>query len=88
VLGRERVDLILCDVKMPGESGLELYRWLERNEPERVRPFLFVTGDVNAPELVELAERDPSLFLRKPFNIAEYLERVTDLLAGSSPAPG
>jgi C4-dicarboxylate-specific signal transduction histidine kinase/CheY-like chemotaxis protein len=88
VLGRERVDLVLCDVKMPGESGLELYRWLERNEPERVRPFLFVTGDVNAPELVELAERDPSLFLRKPFNIAEYLERVTDLLAGSSPAPG
>jgi C4-dicarboxylate-specific signal transduction histidine kinase/ActR/RegA family two-component response regulator len=88
VLERDRVDLILCDVKMPGESGLDLYRWLERNQPERTRRFLFVTGDVDAPELVELAEQDPSLFLRKPFNISEYLERVTALLVENAPTPG
>jgi signal transduction histidine kinase/CheY-like chemotaxis protein len=87
LLDTQEVDVILCDVKMPGESGLDLYRWLQRTAPERLRGFLFVTGDVNAPELSELAGREPDLFLHKPFNVSEYLERVSALLAAVVPDP-
>lgn len=81
ILATEEVDVILCDVKMPGESGLDLYRWLRDTSPERLRGFLFVTGDASAPELSELAGREPDLFLHKPFNVREYLARVSALLA-------
>lgn len=87
LLDTQEVDVILCDVKMPGESGLDLYRWLQRTAPDRLRGFLFVTGDVNAPELSELAGREPALFLHKPFNVSEYLERVSALLAAVAPDP-
>lgn len=80
ILSEVVVDLVLSDVKMPGESGLDLYRWIERERPELLDRFLFVTGDVSDPELVALAERRPELFLRKPFEVEEYLARVADLL--------
>jgi signal transduction histidine kinase len=82
ILDEERVDAVLCDVRMPGESGLELYRWISAERPDLLGRFLFVTGDVSDPELLELLEARPELFLHKPFEAAEYHRRVEALFAG------
>jgi two-component system response regulator YesN len=34
VLDREPVDLILCDIEMPVENGIELLRWVREHHPE------------------------------------------------------
>jgi C4-dicarboxylate-specific signal transduction histidine kinase len=76
----QRVHVIISDVKMPGESGLTFYEWIQREYPALADRFLFVTGDVGAPELVGIAAARPDAFLHKPFEGREYLARVGRLL--------
>lgn len=71
---------VISDVKMPGESGLAFYEWICRVQPTLAGRFLFVTGDVGAPDLRQLVEDMPDAFLHKPFEGREYLARVGHLL--------
>jgi CheY-like chemotaxis protein len=81
ILERDEADLIISDVKMPGGSGLDLYHWVLEHRPDLADRFLFVTGDIAEPEIGDLAERRPDRFIRKPFQMAEYLARVAEILA-------
>ena len=72
--------LIISDVKMPGESGLEFYAWVLAEHGELADRFLFVTGDIADETLVLLAESRPDAILLKPFDAREYLARVAALL--------
>lgn len=40
VFEQERVDLILCDIEMPQESGLELLAWVRNNYPQTETVFM------------------------------------------------
>ena len=82
ILAREEVDAVLSDVRMPGEDGLDFYRWLQETRPELARRFLFVTGDVSRKELIQMARKRPELFVHKPFDVDHYLERVSTILDG------
>ena len=74
-------DAIISDVRMPGESGIDFYRWISETRPELASRFLFVTGDAEAPELIEALVGRPDALLRKPFDAREYLVRVAQLLS-------
>jgi len=80
LLEHEDVDLVVSDVKMPGGSGLDLFHWVQQHRPALVDRFIFVTGDVGDPEIASFAESEPGRFVRKPFLMHEYLERVTAAL--------
>ncbi|MEJ2677749.1 MAG: response regulator, partial [Gemmatimonadota bacterium] len=80
ILDGQSVDAVVSDVKMPGGSGLDLYNWLTVAHPALKDHFLFVTGDTGDPEVAALVEARPELFMRKPFEIDEYLDRVTAML--------
>lgn len=79
VMERE-FSVVISDVKMPGESGVVFYNWICREQPALASRFLFVTGDVGAPDLRRLVEEMPEAFLHKPFEGREYLARVGNLL--------
>lgn len=81
LLGEHTVDLVVSDVKMPGKSGVDLYRWIERTHPDLVSRFLFITGDVSAAGLEEIVSAAPDSLLRKPFGVNDYLTRVRAMLA-------
>jgi len=80
LLDAQAFAVVVSDVKMPGESGLALYEWLCREHPAMADRFLFVTGDVGAPDLQRLVAERPDAFLHKPFEAREYLTRVGRLL--------
>jgi CheY-like chemotaxis protein/anti-sigma regulatory factor (Ser/Thr protein kinase) len=80
VLEQRQVDAVVSDVRMPGGSGVDLYRWVEQHRPELVTRFLFVTGDVDAEELGSLAHDRPEALLHKPFTISDLLQRVEAML--------
>ena len=85
VLQHTTVHAVLCDVKMPAASGLVLYDWIVSAMPTLASQFLFVTGDVEAPELATFARDRPDAVLAKPFDVGEYLARVQAVLdPGSS----
>lgn len=81
ILEEHPIDVIVSDVKMPGESGLDLYGWVRRHRPDLAERFLFVTGDVSEPVLVEFAEQAPERVIQKPFHVSEYLSRVARVLS-------
>jgi PAS domain S-box-containing protein len=67
---RERpVSVVLCDVRMPGMNGLDLYRELAAIDPDIARSFVFITGDKSSVNIGE-AFRDVAL-LEKPFTAAD-----------------
>ncbi len=80
VLLQHHVDLIISDIRMPGESGLELFEWVQRERPELADRFLFVSGDISAQELAVFSEEQPNRLLQKPFQLDEYLARVVAAL--------
>lgn len=83
LLAEHAVDMIISDVKMPGESGVSFYRWVKATQPALAQRFLFVTGDVGAPELAELEELPPHALILKPFAVTDYLARVEEVLVGA-----
>lgn len=40
ILGREKVDILLCDIEMPNGSGLDLIKWVNENRPRVVKLIL------------------------------------------------
>ena len=71
--------LLLCDLMLPGQSGLELLRQVRALRPEL--PIVMITGyatDANAERA--LAE-GATAFLAKPFDDSELLTLVRQVLA-------
>lgn len=86
----EAVDLVISDVKMPGElNGIMLFEWLATERPQLAERFIFVTGVTHDLRLPSLREGRPSRLLTKPFEMKEYLAQVSALLEEERPTlPG
>jgi len=69
-------DLIICDVRMPRLSGIDLYKRLASEESEALKRFLFITGDTVSAETVGFIEANRIPYLGKPFEIEDLLKAV------------
>ena len=80
------VDVLLLDVRMPGESGIDFCRRLRSTPAGAALPIMFVTADVNDQRIVEATEAGADDYLTKPFHRAELALRLDNLLlrAGGS----
>ncbi|HEY3496395.1 MAG TPA: response regulator [Polyangiaceae bacterium] len=79
-----RFDVILCDVNMPGMTGVDLFRDLERLSPEVAARIVFLTAGVFTPSVGEFLASVDNVRLEKPFRLEE-LERVVAALASRAP---
>ncbi len=73
--------VILCDLKMPGLDGKQLYRETLARWPELAQRFVFCTGDTLNPETVAFAEEHHLRLLAKPF-LREDVRRVLSEVVG------
>jgi two-component system, OmpR family, phosphate regulon response regulator OmpR len=72
-------DLVVLDVMMPGESGLDLTRSL-RARPERRIPVLLLTAMGEAEDRVNGLEQGADDYLVKPFEPRELVLRIRNIL--------
>lgn len=72
--------LIICDIRMPGLSGPELYRRVLARTPDLARRFLFVTGDTVSLGTQEFLDEMSVPYLCKPFALADLLDRLNRFL--------
>jgi len=71
VLRRERFDVIVSDVRMPGMSGGEFLERLRREHPTMVNRLIFTTGDAFAADTATLLRDAGVPALVKPYDFAQ-----------------
>jgi adenylate cyclase len=76
---RDRPDLVLLDIVMPGMDGYEVCRQLRATPASAVLPVVMITASGNEEKLRAL-EAGADDFIAKPFDQAELLARVRSLL--------
>jgi len=67
----EKPDLVLLDIKMPGQTGLQLYRNMHRNDECKNIPVIFITGMVDYQIFDGECEAlpEPAACIAKPFDL-------------------
>ena len=76
IMARERPDLVLMDVMMPGIDGREAYRQLRSRPEHRDVPVVMMSAGVRPIKL------DPSIagFMAKPFDLSQLVGLVARLI--------
>jgi DNA-binding NtrC family response regulator len=77
----ERFNVIISDLKMPGVSGMDLYRTLAVKRPDLLSRLVFATGDVASTEASTFLQQTRCPVLEKPYELsllAETADRVRD----------
>jgi DNA-binding response OmpR family regulator len=82
-LEEESFDLVLTDLVMPGESGLDLLRGLQMHGHGLTA--LVMTASDDEAMVAEALEQGARAVLRKPFELGDLLTAVGDVLRPSSP---
>jgi DNA-binding response OmpR family regulator len=75
---REKPDLVLLDVMLPGPSGLEICRAIRRHDP--TLPVLIVSARSQEKDRVAGLDLGADDYIPKPFSVRELLARVRTAL--------
>jgi CheY-like chemotaxis protein len=73
------IDLLLTDVVMPEMNGMELYEILRERRPNL--PVLYISGYTSDVVIHDGTLEEEVNFLRKPFTVEQFIERVRLVLA-------
>jgi PAS domain S-box-containing protein len=71
-----RFDAIVCDVMMPGITGIDLYERVARDRPELASRFVFISGGTYTARARDHLDRVPNPRVEKPFRIAQLVDAV------------
>jgi two-component system, cell cycle sensor histidine kinase and response regulator CckA len=68
LLGDVPFDAVLCDLMMPGMSGIELFRALKARAPGMEERLVFMTGGAFTPEAEDFLDEVSNARVEKPFD--------------------
>lgn len=84
-IGRQQhFDLVLLDIMLPGQSGLEVCAQLRRGDART--PILMLTARGAVEDRVRGLRLGADDYLQKPFEMSELLARIDALLRRAAPA--
>jgi len=78
LMNTQEFDVVLCDVRMPGMSGLELLRFVRYKQPHLA--FLMVTGVDDVRVGVQAMKEGADDYLLKPLHLEAVLVSVNQVL--------
>jgi DNA-binding response OmpR family regulator len=84
ILDREKIDVIVCDVLMNPETGIEYCNRL-RNRLVRT-PVILISAQVS-PVAMQSAAKSGAAYMIKPFGIEQIYQRILEVLAARSRTP-
>lgn len=85
---RERPDLIVLDLMLPGRDGYGVFRELRRDSRTVGIPVIMLTARAQTEDRIQGLEAGADDYLTKPFSPKELLLRVQAILRRTDAAPG
>ena len=82
---REKADLILLDLMLPGENGLSILRELKTRRDTMGTPVILITAKDSEDDVVQGLELGADDYIAKPFGIMELIARVKAVLRRCGP---
>ena len=80
LLSNQDFDVVLSDIRMPGLDGQALYQRVSALKPAMAKRVVFVTGDTVSGATRDFLDKTGNLWLAKPFQLADVLQRVQEVL--------
>jgi DNA-binding response OmpR family regulator len=69
-------DLIICDVMMPGMTGVQFAKTLKGTNEYKSVPIIFLTARTGALDVIEGINAGARHYITKPFNMKDLLDKV------------
>ncbi len=88
IVGGERFDLVLCDLRLPGVTGMDLHERLHTIAPELVGRIVFMTAGACTPEAAAFLGRPGIVRLDKPFHLDELRRTIREHVARRASSGG
>ncbi len=79
-LAEREYDMIICDVRMPGMGGQQLYQFLRKENPELLKRLIFTTGDTISSSTRAFLQNVETAYVSKPFTIGDLQRAVEQVL--------
>ena len=73
-LESQRIDLVITDLRMPRETGVDLLQWVKRRFPET--EVIILTGYGELETAVKAVEYGALAYIEKPFDAENLLHHV------------
>ena len=82
---KERPDLVLMDIHLPGMNGIEALAKLRADPETKAIPVFAFTASVMPQDRKEITSAGFDGFLSKPINLKEFLDTIAATLGGKKP---
>jgi CheY-like chemotaxis protein len=77
----QRFDLVLCDLQMPGTTGMDVYSHLRAHAPELAERLVFISGGAYTQATRDFVRSVRNRILEKPVRPDELLATIDEALA-------
>ena len=85
LLKREKIDLVLLDIEMPGYNGFELLEFMRKDAALAGIPIIFVTTHATPSFIRRAAAAGAQGYILKPFKPSVLLQKVLEQLGMDAP---
>lgn len=80
-MARETPAVVLLDVRMPGQSGLDGLKTIKDSEAGTGIPVLMLTGDGRLDRIVQAMQLGAAGYVMKPFQGRQLIDKVHEALS-------
>ncbi len=76
---QEDFDLVVCDWNMPEMTGIELLKKLKEDDRYHDIPFILITAEAKANQILEASRLGVDAYIVKPFSIETLYQKIFEV---------
>ena len=78
LLGKFKFSLIISDIGMPGENGIDFFKWLKKEDAYKEIPVFLISA--HASNLDDLDPKTDVEFFEKPLFFPKLIDRINKII--------